>query len=70
MGSAILIVLAVLILYIAFRFLKVTTGNSAYKTDDTAFLPDSAGDEENSAGGGPDGSDSSETGEDDDGNDP
>lgn len=40
MGSAILIVLAALILYVALRFFKVTTGNSAYKADETTFLPD------------------------------
>ncbi len=75
MSSAILIVLAALILYVALRFFKVTTGNSAYKANETTFLPDGtdgSGDsavdaseayDASDASDAPDGSDSSDAGD-------
>ena len=45
MGTGILIVLVVVVLFIAFRFFKASVGNSALKNDENAFLPDVTSDE-------------------------
>ena len=45
MGTVILIVLIVVVLYIAFRFFKTSVGNSALRNEENKYLPDASSNE-------------------------